>query len=151
MTATDVEVVGGELVDLPDKTVKTMDALGIRLSDPSDIAWKIAEQLFQAETIDELLDEGGERGWLRHEGEPVSILNVWWLPSDFGESLGFYALVEATVLNTGERVTLSSGSTNVVVQIAGMIKLDQLDTPVRLVKAKKPTSKGFYPTRLVKA
>jgi hypothetical protein len=74
-----------------------------------------------------------------------------WRPSTYAESEGkVFLVIAATRLDTGERVTLTTGSQNVLAQLVNMAKRDTLVGAIRvLVTADKATARGFYPLWLV--
>jgi|SRR6516165_6844513 hypothetical protein len=131
--------------------VELMDQLGIRLSDPDGMQWEIAERLALANTAEELFNPNGALGWSQQMDRRVIVRRVRWLPSDMDGGAGFYALVDAVDADSGEALVLTSGSFNVLVQLARAEQLGILNDPVKLVESDRPTADGYRPQRLVQA
>ena len=136
---------------VPARGTELMHQLNIRLADPQDLAFVIAERLALAQTPDELFSENGSNGWEDRQGEPFMVRRVYWLPSSFEGGTGFFAVVEATQADTGEVTVLTTGSTGVCIQLAKAEQMGWLTEPVKLKRNEQPTSNGYYPHRLVKA
>lgn len=125
--------------------------LDITLSDPADMAIVIAARQANANSAAELFSDNGNAGWENHVGTPFYVRRVYWLESSFEDGIGFYAIVEAVNADTGEQVTLTTGSTGVCIQLAKALQMGWLDEPVKLKVADRPTADGYYPQRLVQA
>jgi hypothetical protein len=142
---------GTEIEHLPARGIALMETLGIKLSDPSETAWEIAERLALANTADELFNPNGALGWRDHLGRPVFIRRVRYAPGQFEQGPGFFAIVDAVDADTGEFLTLTTGAFNVLVQLARAGQLGLLDKAVKLVESDTPTADGYRPQRLVQA
>ena len=123
-------------------------SMGIRIQSPEEIQARIAEQLLLATTVDDLLAESPNTGWGQHEGRSVLVRNVSYAPSTKKSRLGFYAIVNAVDVDTNEPLLLTSGSENVVMQLAKLTQLGKLDVPVKLSAG--TTADGNPVHRLVK-
>lgn len=128
-----------------------MANLGIRLADPETVALKIASRLALAQSPEELFSENGANGWSNYLDIPVYVKAVDWMPSDVGEGAGFYAVVEARNAETDEPLVLTTGATSALIQLARGMAEGWFDKPVRMKRADRPTSEGYYPQRLVRA
>lgn len=138
---------GSEVATRPGSQ-ELMEQLDIRFSDPQELAVKIAHRLALAATPEELFDTGGTFGWKEQAGTPFLVKRVYWLPSRHQEGLGFYALVEAVNVDTGEPAVLTTGASNVCVQLARAEREGWLDRPLKLEVNPEPTGAGFYPHSL---
>lgn len=116
------------------------------VDDPQEISREIIAQLLAAETDEELEQVGAAIGWRELAGVPVQIENFRWRPSAYEEGAPVFFVVQATRLDTGERVVLTTGSGNVLAQLANMARRGTLAGAVRSVEiADKPTKSGFRP------
>lgn len=122
--------------------------MGIKIDTPDQIAVRLAQALVDAPDIESLLDESGTTGWAEHEGRSVLIRHVSYAPSAKKSALGFYAIVDAVDVDSNKPLVLTSGGQNVVVQLAKMVKMNALDTPVKLKV--DTTAEGNRIHRLVK-
>lgn len=140
-----------EVARIPERAVTIMDHLGIRLTDPQEVSWRIAERLVTAQSLEALLDDTGPLGLRQHLGESFTIRNVEWLPGTFEDGPGFYALINA-VNADGEPVTYTSGAMSVMMQLARGVQQGWFDGVALMAQqSDTPTANGFRPYRLVKA
>lgn len=85
---------------------------------------------------------------------PIIINSVTKSPSDFDGGTGYYMVIRAARADTGEAVTLISGSTSVVFQLAQACALEATNPgkvfPFRAIlrQSKRPTAAGYYPQHL---
>lgn len=140
-----------DLEPLSDQQQELIDTLQIRFSDTGDLALKIATRLAQSSTPEELFAEDGENGWEKHQNVPFLVKRIYWCRSTFREGAGFYAIVEAVNADTGELQVLTTGATNVLVQLAKAEQMGWLDAPLILRQNPQPTSNGYYPHKLYQA
>jgi hypothetical protein len=115
------------------------------IDDPDQISRQIIEELLSAETDEELERVGGAKGWMEYEGVPVEIGGFRWRKSDYTEGAPIYLVVFATDMRDGERLTLTTGSKNVIAQLINLARRDRFPAVRMLTRADKPTAKGFYP------
>lgn len=141
----------GTELELHPRVMTILERLGVEMSDPAEFTIMIAERLSLAETPEELFDPSGTFGWEDREGVPFQIRQIWWLPSTYKDGLGFFAIVEAADMSTGQLTTLTSGSANVLMQLARAKQKGWLDKPCMLKRADTATAEGYYPHRLVLA
>jgi hypothetical protein len=120
------------------------------VDDPEEIGREIMMQLLAAESDEELESFGSATGWRDLEGVPVEIHGFRWRPSAYEEGANVFFVVNATRLDDGSRVVLTTGSQNVLAQLINMAKRGTLVGAKRmLTRAEKPTARGFYPLWLV--
>ena len=116
------------------------------VDDPEQISREIMAQLLAAESDEELESMGKAAGWRELEGIPMEIHAFSWRPSSFNEGAPVFFVVRATRLDDGSKVVLTTGSKNVLAQLANMAKRETLVGAIReLVRAETPTAQGFYP------
>lgn len=114
--------------------------------DPAEIQREIIEQLLAATSDEELEQVGNAIGWRELAGVPVEIEGFRWRPSSYEEGSPVFFVVTGTRLDTGERVALTTGSGNVLAQLANMAKRGTLYHAVRMVEiSDKATKGGFHP------
>lgn len=85
--------------------------------------------------------------WGDMEGVPVLVRSLKRMPSDKGGGFGIYLIAEAEDLETGDGLTLVTGSNAVVAQLVRAHALGLLPVRCALVKG-QPTKQGTIPQRL---
>lgn len=128
------------------------------VEDPDQISRQIVAQLLAAESDEELEAFGDAIGWREFavpksrvaEGTPIEIRGFRWRPSSFEEGAPVFFVVAGIRLDTGDRVTLTTGSLNVLAQLSNMARRGTLVGAVRvMVEADKATQRGFKPLWLM--
>lgn len=122
--------------------------MGIHIETPDEMRLRMLNNLVNAQSVDDILSEGGTSGWGDHENRSVVIRRVSYAPSTKKGGLGFYVVVNAIDVDTLEPLVLTSGSENVVLQVAKLAQVGKLDVPVKLVS--NTTGDGNTVHRLVK-
>lgn len=131
-----------ERILLTDEEVEVVD-------DPDLMSKEIVAQLLSAESDEELENFGNAQGWRELEGVPMLVHGFRWRPSDMEGGASIYFVVDATQLDTGERVVLTTGSRNVLAQLTNLAKRGRIPGAVRqITKAQKATRAGFFPLML---
>lgn len=122
----------------------------IQETDAEAMSSEIVRQLLAAESDEELESFGNAQGWRDLLGVPIKIDGFSWRPSEFeGEGASIYFVVFGNRLDTGAKVVLTTGSRNIMAQLANMAKRRTLGGAVRIAeKADRPTKGGFYPLSL---
>lgn len=120
------------------------------VDDPEQMSREIFEQILGAESNEELNQLGQATGWRDLEGKTVKLgANFRWRPSSYEEGAPYFLIVPVElVLPDGrlERKTLTTGSLNVLAQLMNMAARNTYaGTLVRLKRAEKPSSRGYYP------
>jgi hypothetical protein len=119
------------------------------VDDPAEISREIMAQLLAAESDEELEQVGQATGWRELPGVPVEIHGFRWRPSSFEEGAPIFFVVNATRLDTGERVVLTTGSGNILAQLCNMARRGTLVGAIRALEiADKQTKQGFRPNWL---
>lgn len=122
------------------------------VDDPNEISRSIVQQLLAAEDDEALQDFGNAIGWRELLDVPVELQGFRWQRSTFEGEGGapVYFVVAATRLDTGDRVTLTTGSMNVLAQLTNMARRGTLVGGVwQLHQAENPTKAGYRPLWLV--
>lgn len=149
MTKTDETSKALDVRRFGDTAVGIMDNLGIRLADPLEIQWEIAERQALAATPEELFNDSGPLGLREHLGEPFLVKRVRWLPSAQPDGPGFYALINAVTPDEQQSLVFTTGALSVLIQLARAAQMDWLDKPVMAKESDQPTADGYRPYRLV--
>jgi hypothetical protein len=125
--------------------------------DPDAISQEIVAQLLNAASDDELESVGSATGWRTLLNVPMRIHGFRWRPSAYfgksedGGGASVFFVVQATRLDTGERVVLTTGSRNALAQLCNLAQRQQLvDSIWMMVEATKATGRGFKPIWLVR-
>lgn len=137
-------------LDELDMILRTGEVNAEVIDDPDQISKSIIDQLLGAETDEQLQDFGNAQGWKNLIGVPIELRGFRWRQSDFEEGAPIYFIVAGTRLDTGEQVTLTTGSLNVLAQLSNMARRQTLAGSVwQLHQSDKPTKSNFYPMWLV--
>jgi hypothetical protein len=119
------------------------------VDDPADIQREIMAQLLSAESDAELESVGSATGWRELAGIPMELHGFRWRPSSFEEGAAVFFVVDATRLDTGQRVALTTGSGNILAQLVNMARRNTLVGSVRALEiADRETKSGFRPNWL---
>lgn len=136
------------------------------VDDPADIQHEMLLQILGAESDEELEIFGNTismreiaRRFVSHDGLPVQPGTPFeivtpgfrWRPSDFdGEGMAVYFIVFGKSLETGERLTLTTGSGSVMAQLANRAKRGTLiGAQVLATEPEKSTGRSRWPYALV--
>lgn len=149
MPKTEEQAPSTDMAVIPKRGRGLMQSLGLKLADPAEIQWEVAERLALAQTPEELFGDNGPMGLREHLNQPFMIKRVRYLPGRFEQGAGFYALINAADPDTGEALLFTSGAMNVLVQLARAEQMGWLDRPVTAREAETPTADGYKPYRLV--
>lgn len=128
-----------------DRILTTGEAPPEIVDDPNEISREIIMQLLAAETDEQLESFGAAVGWRELEGVPVEIRGFRWRRSDFEEGAAVYVIVNATRLDNGEAVVLTTGSANVMAALSNMARRGTLIGAVRVLERGEKTKAGYYP------
>lgn len=116
------------------------------VDDPNEISRQIVAQLLAADSDEELENFGNATGWRELMSVPMELHGFRWLPSTFeGQGSAVFFVVSATRMDTGERVTLTTGSMNVLAQLSNMARRQTLVGAVRELVEASETRQGFKP------
>lgn len=109
---------------------------------------RLITQLANATSVEDLDKPWSLTGLNDYEGQWLRVDSLRRMPSDFTEGLGFYLIVTAMLYQTGEIITCSTGSVNVVTQLVKAHSLGALPVNVRPMLSSKPTKDGYRPMHL---
>lgn len=137
------------------KAIATSEPIDLEVTDPGAAAEAIVRRIISSASADEV-SEQAEAGALHAAdvlGRPLLLQGVSWSSSGFENGPQVYALVSAIDTDTGELLSITCGSRNVM---AALFRLGQLGAfpmtdPWVIVEADNPTAGGFRPMWLKKA
>lgn len=113
-----------------------------------DAAIQIIQQVLDARTPEEVLapiEAVHARDVL---DQPMQLLGVRWLRSDYDVGTPFYAIMDVASIATGEKVAVTCGAQRVMAQLFRLAQLGAFPRNVILRQSTRPTSSGYYPLRL---
>jgi hypothetical protein len=88
---------------------------------------------------------GGLEEWAN---EPLAILGIRKMPSDYPGGLPWFLVVDAATVKDGERVTFTTGAVGVVAQLVKAWQLGAFPLVVIPRQSARPTASGYYPQHL---
>lgn len=147
---------GTEVIKYDSQILSAAKAVGIDLQPllaqvpeaDEDAYVGIIRQLLAAKEATDLgapFDINGMQNW---EGSQVVIDGIKRMPSDFDSGLGLYLVCDCRDPKSGERMTLSTGSTNIIVQLVTAHVRGWFPLLVIPRFAKKATAAGYTPMHL---
>ncbi len=148
MTKTTDVAVSGEEISLGELFAALAgDALAPVTQTAEEAQHAIAKRYLEAETVDEVL---GTRTALHARDVldvPIELRNVRFLRSAFDSEAGpgVFAVLDITIVETGEATAVTCGSVNVMAQAAKLRDLEALPVTVKIVESDRQTEAGFRP------
>lgn len=142
---------GTDLVSLTDQQVEAalkgeLDEVTLKIEDPQVIQHQIIERILASADAEQVL---AGRGKALHGREaldrPFTLHGVRWLKSRFKEGLPVFAVLEATMLDDGESVVITSSAGSVMAQAFALHRLGSFPVDVKLTEADQETAAGFRP------
>lgn len=111
--------------------------------DPEDVSREIIAALLSAES-DEELERLEAEGWGEYEGVAFEILDFVWRPSSFDEGQPVFLVVRALSMEDGSPHVLTTGSGQVMAQLANLAKRDRLPAIRELASAETKKQRTVY-------
>ena len=111
--------------------------------DPEDVAREIIAALLAAES-DEELERLEAEGWGEHEGVPFEIVDFAWRHSSFFEGQPVFLVVRALSMVDGTPHILTTGSGQVMAQLANLAKRNRLPVIRELASADTKSNRTVY-------
>jgi hypothetical protein len=111
--------------------------------DPEDVSREIIAQLLSAES-DEELERLEAEGWGDFVGIPFEVLDFVWRPSSFDEGQPVFLVVRAIKLDDGSPHVLTTGSGQVMAQLANLAKRDRLPAIRELAEATTKSQRSVF-------
>jgi len=143
------EKMGFDLAQLSEQALSTFQPMLEQVPMASDNgAENIIMQIADAQSVDELDRAWEGQGWGDLLNRPVEVQAIRRAESDFDGGVGCYLIVDMTVLDSGERTTVTTGASSVVAQLVKAYCLGALPLRCVLVQSKKASRNGRYPQHL---
>lgn len=111
--------------------------------DPEDVSREIIAQLLAAES-DEELERLEAEGWGNFVGVPFEIIDFVWRPSSFDEGQPVFLVVRAMRMDDGSPHVLTTGSGQVMAQLANLAKRGRLPAIRELTAAETKSKNTVY-------
>jgi hypothetical protein len=111
---------------------------------------RIAAQLAAADSPEALNEpwDTQAQDMATYVGSTLIVRSVAKAQSDFAGGLPWFLIVDAIDEDTGEAVTLTTGSANIVMQLTKAYVMGWLPRRVMVEVSEKATKNGYYPQRL---
>lgn len=116
--------------------------------DREDTRQRIVAGILGATDIDAVFAMWEDKEAENKVDRPMRIDDVAFDESTYNNSIGWYALVFAHEISTGEEWQFSIGAENVVTQLIALANLNSLPVDVVIKKSERPTREGYYPLHL---
>ena len=123
----------------------------IQTQDPDEVVHGIVSRILDATSLDDVLNKQAVVKLKDYVGRPLVVQSVRWGESDYEGGVPFYAIVDAVVEATGEKVVASCGGQQVLAQLYMMARNNWLPARVTVDTVERPTRGGFYPIWLTAA
>jgi hypothetical protein len=112
-------------------------------SDPVEVSREIIAALLAAES-DEQLERLEAEGWGQYVGVPFEILDFVWRPSSFNEGHPVFLVVRGMRMDDGSPHVLTTGSGQVMAQLANLAKRERLPAIRELAAAETKAGNQVY-------
>ena len=116
--------------------------------DPAEIQERILRAILEAGSAEDVINAGAALAMDKVLDLPLTVERIRAGESTFADGPDYYLLVDATIKSNGDKVTFSTGASDVVMKLTALDMKGFLPCDVKLVRSTKPTAKGFYPVFL---
>lgn len=144
-----------QLADLERILTAPSDDMSVQVpdvnDDPEAVSREIIAQLLGAESDDELENRRALSWRNELSGVPLELRSFSWRPSTFKkddgtpQGLRVFFVVQAVRLDTGELVTTTTGSANVLAALVNLAKRGRIPGAIRQLEKLPETRNGFTP------
>lgn len=138
-------VEGGEVVPYAEFEKYLATADEPLTEDPGAAQRRIVEQILQAKSMTDAMAETTATSARDLLNEPLTIHGFKMAKGDFEDGLGYFAVIDATVHKTGERVVVTCGATNVLAQLYVGHRTGGFPVDGRFAEPEKATARGYKP------
>lgn len=122
------------IATVPEAGGDGFDGILAQLADAADVA-----------ALDAPWRSGGLEEWTN---VPLAILGIRKMPSDYQGGLPWFLVVDAATVESGEKVTFTTGAVGVVAQLVKAHTMGAFPLVVIPRQSARPTSSGYYPQHL---
>lgn len=120
------------------------------VEDPTEAQRSIVQRILKGATFDEIFGETEAVHARDLLDEPLSIRGFKLAKGDFEDGLGYFAVIDAMAMKTGEVIVVTCGATNVLAQLYAAQRAGLFPIDVRFTEPEKATAKGYKPLWLRK-
>lgn len=113
-----------------------------------DVWGSITAQILNATSIEDLDSAWRTEGLRDLVNVPIRVEGLTRRESDYDKGLDQYLIIRATNLDTGEKVTVTTGSISCMLQLVQAFRLGALPLDVIPRESEKPTESGYRPLHL---
>jgi len=121
------------------------DQIAVTVQDPQEVALSIIKRILASESPDEVFQGQKALGGREVLGRPFQLKAVRWHKSSFEGVVPVFAVLDSTMLDSGEDVAITTGSSNVMAQAYKLDDLGALPVDCTFQEADKETAAGFRP------
>ena len=146
---TDTQVLSDEQVEAALRG--DLSEIKVAIQDPREVQLDIIKRILESPDAEAVFQGQQARGGKEVLGRPFTLRGVRWLKSSFDEGLPVFAILDASFLDDGEQLAVTTGSTNIMAQAYQLHRLGALPCDVIIEEADRDTAAGFRPQWLVKA
>jgi hypothetical protein len=129
-----VEAYEAMIADVPEAGGDGFDGILAQLALAADVA-----------ALDAPWRSGGLEEWAN---VPLGILGIRKMPSDYPGGLPWFLVVDAAAIDSGEKVTFTTGAVGVVAQLVKAHQLGAFPLVVIPRQSARPTASGYFPQHL---
>lgn len=144
-TGTDVvEIIGDDELEIVEAAVRGNRDVELTVVSPDEAADAIVARILEATSAEEAFTPQKTTPAGELFGVPLEFTGVQWLNSKYQEGAGVYALAQATRLDDGERLLVTTSARNALAQLLVCAKLGAFPQRGTFVEGGETTS-GFRP------
>lgn len=132
------------VIDTPDAAIAAIRGEVLpEVADPETVAKEIMERILSAETPEDVLGGNAPLHAKDVLTRPFLLNAVRFMRSRFENGPGVFAVLEAEMGDSGEAVSITCSSRNVMAQAVALWKLDALPRAVVIRQSDEPTAAGY--------
>lgn len=160
--------ISGETPEPMTDLVQVVDSAPVAVVDPEEAALAIVRRILKAESVEDVLKMASARGADEVMDKPIIVTAVKFQKSAFEQGSPIFGVIRYKELNTetgetpdGDPDVFTCGGSNVMAQLARLQQLVGVSDPnegtfkqpipCKLIRAERPTGRGFYPLWLTLA
>ncbi len=117
------------------------EELPVDAADPEVVSRIILQRIAESDSLSAILTPQSLPGWRDYEDRPVEVQGFRFNRSSFEGGSSIYAVVDLTLLDSGEQEAVSVGGRNVLVQLVRALQLGEV--PFKCKLTSKKTGEGY--------
>lgn len=147
---TDVDKSTGDKVGIPGNADEAMQLFRDHVStltavEDVDVQAKVLQAVLAATTAEDILRAGEALPAEQLLNIPIRVEGIRASESGFVDGADYYLHVDATIIGNGDKVTFSTGSSDVVMKLVAFSMRGLFPVDCRIERAAKATANGFFP------